>query len=298
MTIKKKQIYIPVLPKSLLSYVCAPMPFVVGILRTELEEALSFPMEEALIIDIDKNEFIRTPYESDAHDLNLLPPNYSAQLRKALKNTKNVLKSNSLLPLLPFLPPPFSPPSFLPLPFPSFLSFSLLSFPLLHFSSFFLVRILISFLFLSPLCPLPFPLFPSSPPLALLPSPSCPSPCKEQRKDRKTNLDERMEKDLNYQMSVAKEELVTTFSQFFVIILGGYRNFISIPKKSFGRENFISSHPPDVQPVCPFPFPLLPPFSFSLLLSPRPLPFPPSLLLSPRPFPFPLSPRPLPSPPP
>src|SRR3990167_8301186 len=112
------------------------MPFVVGILRTELEEALSFPMEEALIIDIDKNEFIRTPYESDAHDLNLLHPNYSAQLRKALKNTKNVLKSNSLLPLLPFLPPPFSPPSFLPLPFPSsfpFPSFPSPSFPFLLF---------------------------------------------------------------------------------------------------------------------------------------------------------------------
>jgi DENN domain-containing protein 1 len=88
-----QHIYIPVLPKSLLTFVCAPMPFVVGILRTELNEVLSLPMDEVLIVDVDNNHFIRTPAASETEDLELLPPNYVSSLRRSLKSAIKVMKS-------------------------------------------------------------------------------------------------------------------------------------------------------------------------------------------------------------
>lgn len=69
------------------------MPFVVGILRTELTEVLSLPMDEVLIIDIDKNEFIRTPGETDTQDLNLLPQNFVSYLRRTIKTATKSVKS-------------------------------------------------------------------------------------------------------------------------------------------------------------------------------------------------------------
>ena len=69
------------------------MPFVVGILRSELNEVLSLPMDEVLIIDIDKNDFIRTPADSETHDLNLIPSNFVSQLRRTLRNAAKAVKS-------------------------------------------------------------------------------------------------------------------------------------------------------------------------------------------------------------
>lgn len=69
------------------------MPFVVGILRSELTEVLSLPMDEVLIIDIDKNGFIRTPAESDVQDLNLLPQNFISHLRRTVRNVTKSVKS-------------------------------------------------------------------------------------------------------------------------------------------------------------------------------------------------------------
>lgn len=90
----KKHIYIPVLPKSLLSFVCAPMPFVVGILKSELDEVLRQPMDEVLIIDVDNNYFIRTPVpEDETFDLDMVPVTYVNQLRKMLRNATRTAKS-------------------------------------------------------------------------------------------------------------------------------------------------------------------------------------------------------------
>ena len=69
------------------------MPFVVGILRTELNEVLSLPMDEVLIVDVDNNHFIRTPAASETEDLELLPPNYVSSLRRSLKSAIKVMKS-------------------------------------------------------------------------------------------------------------------------------------------------------------------------------------------------------------
>lgn len=68
------------------------MPFVVGILRSELDEVLSLPMDEVLIIDIDKNDFIVTPTENVMEDLLLLPVNYTTTLRKVLKTGIKTVK--------------------------------------------------------------------------------------------------------------------------------------------------------------------------------------------------------------
>ena len=57
-------VFIPVLPDSLLSYCCAPMPFIVGILHASLAEVNSMPTEELLIIDCDKGKLIKKPPNS------------------------------------------------------------------------------------------------------------------------------------------------------------------------------------------------------------------------------------------
>jgi len=156
-----QHIYIPVLPRSLLSFVCAPMPFVVGVLRTELDEVLSLPMDEVLVIDIDNNHFIRTPTDNETQDLELLPPNYSSHLRRTVRNVTKTVK-------------------------------------------------------------------------------------KLTKKRRNKSMDDLAIKQLEYEMRVVKEELTSTFIQFFVTILSGYREFLK--GGSIDREAFIAAHSPDLQP--------------------------------------------------
>mmetsp|Transcript_37836 Transcript_37836/g.95089 ORF Transcript_37836/g.95089 Transcript_37836/m.95089 type:complete len:750 (+) Transcript_37836:78-2327(+) len=50
-----QHIFIPVLPPALLSYCCAPMPFVVGILKSSFDELCQLPMEEATLVNLDEN---------------------------------------------------------------------------------------------------------------------------------------------------------------------------------------------------------------------------------------------------
>ena len=47
-------IFIPILPNSLLSYCCAPMPFIVGVSHQSLPELSNLPTEEIFIVDCDK----------------------------------------------------------------------------------------------------------------------------------------------------------------------------------------------------------------------------------------------------
>ena len=47
-------IFIPILPNSLLSYCCAPMPFIVGVTSSSLPQINTLPLEEIFIIDCDK----------------------------------------------------------------------------------------------------------------------------------------------------------------------------------------------------------------------------------------------------
>ena len=57
-------VFIPVLPNSLLSYCCAPIPFMIGIVRTSLDEVNQLPMEEVCMIDCDKGSFMKLPENS------------------------------------------------------------------------------------------------------------------------------------------------------------------------------------------------------------------------------------------
>lgn len=81
-----QHICIPVLPRSLLSFCCAPMPFVVGVTPSALPEVLSLPMEEVLMVDLDKNSFLRKPASCD--DYQLLPNALWNPVIKALKESK------------------------------------------------------------------------------------------------------------------------------------------------------------------------------------------------------------------
>lgn len=87
-----QHIYIPVLPRSLLSFVCAPMPFVVGILDTDLQEVMGNPMDEVLLINIDTNEFIMAPTGIPEDELNDIPEEYLDSMRKSLKNASKQIK--------------------------------------------------------------------------------------------------------------------------------------------------------------------------------------------------------------
>ena len=95
--IQVKHIYIPVLPKSLLSFCCAPMPFVVGILASELNEVMMLPMDEVLIINLDDDSFIRVP-DPARDDIELLPPHAISLLTRSIRNTQKMIKSNSFSP--------------------------------------------------------------------------------------------------------------------------------------------------------------------------------------------------------
>mmetsp|Transcript_1460 Transcript_1460/g.1861 ORF Transcript_1460/g.1861 Transcript_1460/m.1861 type:complete len:633 (-) Transcript_1460:56-1954(-) len=89
-----QHIYIPVLPRSLLSFVCAPMPFVVGVLKADLDEVLRNPMDEVLLIDIDNDCFILAPDGNPNQDLDLIPSTYIDPLRKLLKASAKLIKKN------------------------------------------------------------------------------------------------------------------------------------------------------------------------------------------------------------
>eukprot|EP01090_Pellita_catalonica_P009999 TRINITY_DN2124_c0_g1_i2.p1 TRINITY_DN2124_c0_g1~~TRINITY_DN2124_c0_g1_i2.p1 ORF type:complete len:828 (+),score=103.40 TRINITY_DN2124_c0_g1_i2:32-2515(+) len=90
-----QHIYIPVLPVSLLTFCCAPMPFVVGILRSSLAELerMSDAMEEVIMVDIDRNKFV-SPFEGD---VNLLPPAYATPLLRALTKASKTVKGRYTL---------------------------------------------------------------------------------------------------------------------------------------------------------------------------------------------------------
>ena len=67
------------------------MPFVVGILASELNEVLTLPMDEVLIVNIDNDSFIRTPGTDDLH---FLPQNYIDPLKNVVKASAKVVQSS------------------------------------------------------------------------------------------------------------------------------------------------------------------------------------------------------------
>lgn len=106
-----------VLPTSLLTMCCAPMPFVVGILSSSLAEVLRLPLDEVLILDIDHNKMILSPgtsrwlavssdtslnctewtliltFSLKGNDIELLPPGDLERLFSILKSCAKLVRS-------------------------------------------------------------------------------------------------------------------------------------------------------------------------------------------------------------
>ncbi|KAJ8737840.1 hypothetical protein PYW08_000435 [Mythimna loreyi] len=80
-----QHIFIPILPKHLVDYLLAPMPFLIGVPRSVMESVRMSEIGDVVILDVDANE-LKTPF----NDLEGLPSDLVASLKKALSD-KNAL---------------------------------------------------------------------------------------------------------------------------------------------------------------------------------------------------------------
>ncbi|XP_045784794.1 DENN domain-containing protein 1A isoform X1 [Maniola jurtina] len=80
-----QHIFIPILPKHLVDYLLAPMPFLIGVPRCVMETVRMSEIGDVVVLDVDANE-LRSPF----HDLESLPQDMVASLKKALSD-KNAL---------------------------------------------------------------------------------------------------------------------------------------------------------------------------------------------------------------
>lgn len=79
-----QHIFIPLLPSSLLDYLSAPMPFLVGVPQATLATVRRSELLEVVLLNADTNQ-LTTPYD----DVNSLPSEVVHSLRKALKSNGN-----------------------------------------------------------------------------------------------------------------------------------------------------------------------------------------------------------------
>ncbi|KAI4497481.1 hypothetical protein M0802_007492 [Mischocyttarus mexicanus] len=81
-----QHIYIPVLPLSLMDYLLAPMPFLIGVPAPTLQRVHKNDLGEVVILDADNNT-IESPFQ----DLESLPQDVVTNLKKALRNRPALL---------------------------------------------------------------------------------------------------------------------------------------------------------------------------------------------------------------
>ncbi|KAL0478267.1 hypothetical protein AKO1_008526, partial [Acrasis kona] len=74
-----QHVFIPVLPKSLIDYVCSPVPFVVGVLSIHKSIVDTMPMEEVLFVDLDHDKI------TGDDDRKVFPEQDKKTMEKALK---------------------------------------------------------------------------------------------------------------------------------------------------------------------------------------------------------------------
>ncbi|PRP81808.1 suppression of tumorigenicity 5 [Planoprotostelium fungivorum] len=67
-----QHVYIPILPKALLTYTCAPMPFLVGVLNCNQKELMTLPIEDGVMLDVDSGKLLR-PLPDTCEYLKILP---------------------------------------------------------------------------------------------------------------------------------------------------------------------------------------------------------------------------------
>jgi len=94
-----QHIFIPVLPPSMLNYCCAPMPFVIGVLKTNMDEVNQLPMDDVVLVDLDDRKLFFSSSSSSSSSpsssscsLNLLPDSVSGKLVIVLKEYQSRVK--------------------------------------------------------------------------------------------------------------------------------------------------------------------------------------------------------------
>ncbi|XP_060519559.1 DENN domain-containing protein 1A-like isoform X2 [Cylas formicarius] len=81
-----QHIFIPVLPESLIDYLLAPMPFLIGVPEEVLKRVQKNEIGDVVVLDADTNT-VNTPFD----DLSNLPQDVVQSLRKQLRNKSAVL---------------------------------------------------------------------------------------------------------------------------------------------------------------------------------------------------------------
>ncbi|XP_067396852.1 DENN domain-containing protein 2B [Emydura macquarii macquarii] len=83
--------FIPVLPSSMIDIVCCPTPFLVGLLSSSLPKLKELPVEEALMVNLGSDRFIRQMDDEDT----LLPRKLQAALEQALERKSELINQDS-----------------------------------------------------------------------------------------------------------------------------------------------------------------------------------------------------------
>uniref|UniRef100_A0A8C1IAD5 DENN domain containing 2B n=1 Tax=Cyprinus carpio TaxID=7962 RepID=A0A8C1IAD5_CYPCA len=83
--------FIPVLPTSMVDIVCCPTPFLVGILSSSLPKLKELPVEEALMVDLGTDRFIRQMDD----EASLLPRKLQAALEQSLEQRNIIINQDS-----------------------------------------------------------------------------------------------------------------------------------------------------------------------------------------------------------
>uniref|UniRef100_A0A2C9KTX5 UDENN domain-containing protein n=1 Tax=Biomphalaria glabrata TaxID=6526 RepID=A0A2C9KTX5_BIOGL len=82
-----QHVYIPLLPLEMLDVVCAPMPYIIGVMTAFLPQVLKMDLEKVFIVDLDKKDIVM----SEGDESTLLPH----KVQKALKTAINMCKIDS-----------------------------------------------------------------------------------------------------------------------------------------------------------------------------------------------------------
>ncbi|XP_048887262.1 DENN domain-containing protein 2B-like [Brienomyrus brachyistius] len=83
--------FIPVLPSSMVDIVCCPTPFLVGLLSSSLPKLKGLPVEEALMVDLGTDRFIRQMDDEAV----LLPRKLQSALEQALEQRNDIINQDS-----------------------------------------------------------------------------------------------------------------------------------------------------------------------------------------------------------
>ncbi|XP_043561787.1 suppression of tumorigenicity 5 protein [Chiloscyllium plagiosum] len=83
--------FIPVLPSSMIDIVCCPTPFLVGLLSSSLSKLKELPVEEALMVDLGTDRFLRQMDDEDS----LIPRKLQAALEQALEQKNELVTPDS-----------------------------------------------------------------------------------------------------------------------------------------------------------------------------------------------------------